>query len=441
MRNFADLDGLIGQVPSRVVTRLAAIDFGRGSEALFRDQMPGLLTQLADRARVQSITASSAIEGVVVADAGRAERIINRQTSELRNRSEQELAGYRDAQDYLFQQEWRPLNAGLILHLHRLLFSHTATSGGAFRTADNLVVDRSPDGSTSVRFKPVSAGGTRLLSATSSAVTSRRPARARHPVLLAGLFVFDLLVIHPFADGNGRVARVVTSALLVDQGYTVGRYVSIEQAVAESADAYYQVLLASTHGWHDGAADPSKPTTSPALSRVLMPSSLTAQPAVTTPGTKQERIREHILDRAPATFRLADIRAMAVPGVSDQTRSTTDQLKSEGKGAGPDSRAPVARTVAVCAARRNAATTGSSIWSLAGRRTREPGTGTVSALAGRSGSGHDGSRRQSDQHPATSTLATSRVALSFEWSMCSCTASVMKPTSRPYAYSSSSFHS
>jgi hypothetical protein len=133
LRSFTDLDELIGMVPARVVTRLGAIDFGRGSEALYRDQMPGLLTGLADRARVLSITASSAIEGVVVADADRAQRIINRRTTTLRNRSEQELAGYRDAQDYLFQQDWRPLNSGLILHLHRLLFAHTAMPGGASR--------------------------------------------------------------------------------------------------------------------------------------------------------------------------------------------------------------------------------------------------------------------------------------------------------------------
>ncbi|MDQ2873556.1 MAG: hypothetical protein M3Y33_01485 [Actinomycetota bacterium] len=62
--------------PSQVVTWLSAVDFGRGSEALYRDQMPGLLTELADRARVLSITASSAIEGIVVADADRAQRII-----------------------------------------------------------------------------------------------------------------------------------------------------------------------------------------------------------------------------------------------------------------------------------------------------------------------------------------------------------------------------
>ena len=219
--------------------------------------MPGLLTELADRARVQSITASSAIEGVIVADADRAERIINRRTSTLRNRSEQELAGYRDAQDYLFQQDWRPLNAGLILHLHRLLFAHTAMPGGAFKTEDNLVVDRSPDGSTTVRFKPVPAASTPF--AVDDLIDRYQQAVAageHHPVLLSGLFILDLLVIHPFEDGNGRVARLLTSAMLSEHGYTVGRYVSLEQAIAESADAYYQALLDSTHGWHEGDRRP-----------------------------------------------------------------------------------------------------------------------------------------------------------------------------------------
>jgi Fic family protein len=333
LRSFTDLDALIGRVPAHIVTRLSAIDFGRGSEALYRDQMPGLLTELADRARVQSITASSAIEGVVVADADRAERIINRRTSTLRSRSEQELAGYRDAQDYLFQQEWRPLNAGLILHLHRLLFAHTAMPGGAFKTEDNLVVDRAPDGSTTVRFKPVSAARTPfaiddLIDRYQQAVT----AGEHHPLLLSGLFTLDLLVIHPFEDGNGRVARLLTNAMLTEHGYTVGHYVSLEQAVAESADAYYQALLESTHGWHDATADPW-PWLCYFTSVIADAYTIFADRAAAarTPGTKQQRIREHILRHAPATFRLADIRT-AVPGVSDQTiRLVLEQLKTEGK--------------------------------------------------------------------------------------------------------------
>jgi Fic family protein len=333
LRSFADLDTLIGLVPAQVVTRLSAIDFGRGSEALYRDQMPGLLTELADRARVQSITASSAIEGVIVADADRAQRIIDRRTTTLRNRSEQELAGYRDAQDYLFREDWRPLNVGLILHLHRLLFAHTAMPGGAFKTEDNLVVDRSPDGSATVRFTPVSAASTPfaiddLIKRYEYAIA----AGEHHLVLLSGLFVLDLLVVHPFEDGNGRVARLLTNAMLSEHGYTVGHYVSLEQAISESADAYYQALLDSTHGWHEGTADPW-PWLGYFTNVIAGAYAVFADRAAAaqTPGTKQQRVREHLLRHAPATFRLADIRT-AVPGVSDQTiRLVLEQLRGEGK--------------------------------------------------------------------------------------------------------------
>ena len=333
MRSFTDLDTLIGLVPSHVVTRLSAIDFGRGSEALYRDQMPGLLNELADRARVLSITASSAIEGVVVADADRARRIIDRQATALRNRSEQELAGYRDAQDYLNREDWRPLNAGLILHLHRLLFAHTAMPGGSFKKEDNLVVDRSPDGLTTVRFKPVPAASTPfavddLIRRYQEAATAGQ----HHPVLLSGLFILDLLVIHPFEDGNGRVARLLTGALLSEHGYTVGRYVSLEQTIAESADAYYQALLESTRGWHEGTIDPW-PWLDYFSSVIAGAYAVFADRAAAahTPGTKQQRVREHILRHAPGTFRLADIRT-AMPGISDQTiRLVLEQLRGEGK--------------------------------------------------------------------------------------------------------------
>lgn len=82
----------------------------------------------------------------------RAAAIIEGKATSLRTRSEQELAGYRSALDYLFTQDWRPLNVGLLLHLHRELFARTKLPGGRFKDSDNLVVDRSPDG------KPGEAG-------------------------------------------------------------------------------------------------------------------------------------------------------------------------------------------------------------------------------------------------------------------------------------------
>jgi Fic family protein len=290
------------------------------------------LNHLAHRTRVESITASSAIEGVVVPDTSRADRIIAGRAKTLRTRSEQELAGYRDAQDYLFQEDWRPLNLGLLLHLHKLLFAHTAAPGGRFKTEDNLVVDRSPNGDVTVRFRPVPAAETEFHVA--ELIDRYRAAIAageHHPVLLIGLFVLDLLIIHPFEDGNGRVARALTSALLMDTGYTVGRYVSIERAIALSADTYYQALLDSTHGWHDQRADPW-----PWLAYFVdilagVYQTFTDRAASgRSDGSKQERVRDYVLNHAPDIFRVSDVR-LALPGVSDQTiRMVLDRLRKEG---------------------------------------------------------------------------------------------------------------
>jgi Fic family protein len=330
LRSFADLDRVIGHVPAEVVMRLRTIDTGRGSEALYRNQLPALLTELANRARVQSITASSAIEGVVVADAGRASSIIAGKAKVLRNRSEQELAGYRKALDYLFLEDWRPLNTGLVLHLHRLLWSETDVEGG-LKTEDNLVVDRSPDGSVEARFVPVPAAQTEFYLA--DLIDRYRAAQddgRHHPVLLIGLVVLDLLVIHPFVDGNGRVARALANALLLDVGYEVGRWVSLEQLIAESADAYYETLLRSTHDWHGDAADPW-PWLSYFVDVLAEAYETFARRAASarTRGTKQERVREYLTEHAPPIFRLGDVRA-ALPGVSDQTiRLVLEQLKAE----------------------------------------------------------------------------------------------------------------
>lgn len=333
MESFIDLDRCVGRVPGAVVAKLASVDIGRGREELFRNQLPELLTELANRARVASITASSALEGIVVADQARAAAIISGKAAVLRTRSEQELAGYRAALDYLFAGDWRPLNVGLLLHLHRELFARTNAPGGRFKESDNLVVDRSPDGHVEVRFVPVAAARTEYY--TAELIDRYRDAlatRTHHPVLLVGLFVLDLLTIHPFEDGNGRVVRALTNALLDDTGYTVGKYVSLEQLIAETADGYYEALLQSTHGWHERDNDPWPWLTYfvDILARAYERFEQGATAGRST-GTKQDRVREYVTEHAPQIFRISDIRT-ALPGVSDPTiRLALDQLKKEGR--------------------------------------------------------------------------------------------------------------
>lgn len=332
MHSFVDLDRLLGAVPAPVVMTLRDVDRGQGSEGLYLNQVPDLLTELANRARVASITASSALEGVVVKNPGRAAAIIANKDIVLRTRGEQEFAGYRAALDYLFAEDWHPLNVGLLLHVHRLLFAETKATGGIFKASDNLVVDRSADGVQSIRFEPVPAARTEhytadLIDRYTDAVTAHR----HHPVLLVGLFVLDLLVIHPFDDGNGRVARALTNALLAQAGYGVGRYVSLEQLIAESADDYYQALLDSTYDWNDHANGPW-----PWLqyfSRLLARGYARFADGVAADrsgGTKAERVREHVLRHGAPVFAISEVRA-ALPGISDPTiRLVLNDLKAEG---------------------------------------------------------------------------------------------------------------
>ncbi len=332
MLSFAVLDQVLGSVPGALVMRLSRIDTGRGREQLYRNQLPQLLTELAARARVASITASSALEGVVVPDQARAQQIIEGKAATLRNRSEQEFAGYRAALDYLFNEDWRPLNVGLLLHMHRLLWARTNAVRGEFKDDDNLVVDRSPDGTSEIRFVPVPAKLTPEY--TKELVDRYNQAIAEgeyHPVLLIGLFVLDLLTIHPFTDGNGRVVRAVTNALLEDAGYGVGRYVSLEQIIANSPDEYYAALLKSTHGWHDQKHDPWPWLTYfISILTTAYDTFETRASSDRSTGTKQDRVREYVLNHAADVFRISDVR-VALPGISDPTiRIALDALKQQG---------------------------------------------------------------------------------------------------------------
>ena len=62
------------------------------------------------------------------------------------------------------------------------------------------------------------------------------------PVLLAGQFHYEFVTIHPFMDGNGRLARLLTNGILVSEGYDVERYAAIEKQHEKNRGAYYQAL-------------------------------------------------------------------------------------------------------------------------------------------------------------------------------------------------------
>jgi Fic family protein len=343
MRSFVDLDRTFGGQPRELGPVLARIDTGRGQELLFEDQRPQLLEQLSEHARIASITASNAIEGVVL-DSGRAERIAEG-SPRFRNRNEREFAGYRDGVDFLMRLDtYASLSVPFVLHLHRLLFQHAGGRGGHLKRDQNLIVSYE-GGRRETVFTPAAPEETEFLLAELLARYNdcKRDARA-HPVALVGALILDLLAIHPVADGNGRLARLLTTHELLSQGYGVARYVSIEQRIFESKNAYYASLYQSQRDWHRGAHD-IWPWTS-YLARILADAydDFAQRVAATseTVASKQEQVRDYILRQAPPEFRRRDVER-ALPGVSTATirlvlKELRDAQRIQPEGSGPGAR-------------------------------------------------------------------------------------------------------
>jgi len=343
MRSFVDLDKTFGGQPRDLGAVLARVDTGRGQERLFEDQLPELLTALSQNARIASITASNAIEGVVV-DADRAARIAEG-ALRFRNRNEKEFAGYRDAIDVLMRADsYEGLSVPFILHLHRVLFQHTDGRGGHLKIDENLIVSYE-SGRPEVVFAPPGPHETEfLLTELIARYTEAKREARTHPLVLIGALILDFLAIHPMADGNGRLARLLTTHELLSQGYGVARYVSVEQRIYESKNTYYASLYESQRGWHEGEHSIWPWTTY--LARVLAGAYDDFEQRVAeareTAGNKQERVRAYILQQAPQAFRRRDVER-ALPGISPATiRLVLNELRDaqliKPQGSGPGAR-------------------------------------------------------------------------------------------------------
>jgi Fic family protein len=343
MRSFIDLDRTFAGQPRELGPVLARIDTGRGREQLFLDQVPQLLSLLSENARVASITASSAIEGVIV-DNDRAIKIAQG-TPRFRNRNEKEFAGYRDAVDGLLRIDpYEPVGIPLVLHLHRQLFQHAGGRGGYLKTDPNYIVSYK-GGHREIVFEPPPPAETEmLLREAFERYNAARREEVGHPLVLTGALILDFLAIHPVADGNGRLARLLTTYELLAQGYGVARYVSLEQRIYESKNTYYQRLYDSQQGWHAGEHTiwPWISYLASILTVAYDDFEASVATARETTGNKQERVRKHILEQAPPQFRRRDLER-ALPGVSVATiRLVLNELRDEGRiavdGAGPGAR-------------------------------------------------------------------------------------------------------
>lgn len=119
-----------------------------------------------------------------------------------------------------------------------------AAEGGKWKSTQNEIEGRNPDGTTYTRFMPTLPHLT-----GDSMVKLQEHFDKQHkefihdPLVLLPLYILDFLCIHPFLDGNDKMARLIAVLELYHQGYEVGRYISLEKLIEDTKEGVKRLAL------------------------------------------------------------------------------------------------------------------------------------------------------------------------------------------------------
>ncbi len=224
------------------------IDEFKGAWKALGTLAPDRLATLRHITTVESVGASTRIEGARLTDRDVDVLLANLDLGSFRTRDEQEVAGYAEATKLVFDS-WReiPLTENHIKQLHGILLRFSPRDEyhrGTYKTVPNNVEAFDEHGrSVGVIFETATPSETPRLMEELAAWTNRElGGKTHHPLLVVAVFIVRFLAIHPFQDGNGRLARVLTNLLLLRTGYTYVPYSSLERVVEENREQYYRAL-------------------------------------------------------------------------------------------------------------------------------------------------------------------------------------------------------
>jgi Fic family protein len=203
------------------------------------------LKELKNIATVRSVGASNRIEGNRMSDEEVDVLLQKIDITKLTDSDSQEVVGYFEVLD-LISESYENINLteSHIKSLHNSLLRYSDKDQwhkGNYKAHSNAVEASFPDGTREIIFQTTEAGF-----ATEDAIRALlnwyNSETEIHPLIKIASFVYDFLSIHPFQDGNGRLSRLVSTLLLLKNGYKWIQYVSFEHEIENRKNEYYQVL-------------------------------------------------------------------------------------------------------------------------------------------------------------------------------------------------------
>ena len=212
---------------------------------------PQALGRLKRSVLVTSSGSSTRIEGAKLSDDDVEKLMRGLSAKKFADRDKQEVKGYYELLENVFNS-WKhiPITESTIKHFHKELLKYVAKDKrhrGEYKKGENRVEMFDERGkSLGVMFETTPAYLTpkqmqELVEWTHITIKQGEI----HPLIIIGNFIVEFLAIHPFQDGNGRLARILTNLLLLKSGYAYVPYVSHEKLVEDNKAEYYVALRKS----------------------------------------------------------------------------------------------------------------------------------------------------------------------------------------------------
>lgn len=236
------------KINQQILKLISYIDTFKGKWNIIEVRENRYLQELRKIATIESIGSSTRIEGVKLTNKEIEKIINNLNINNLKTRDEQEVVGYWETLDTIIENFAEiKISENFIKQLHSILLKHSDKDEkhkGNYKQLTNKVVATYPDGKQRVIFKTTEP---HLVDKEMSELilwaNENFKNQEIHPLIIIATFVYEFLSIHPFQDGNGRLSRLLTTLLLLQQEYMFVQYVSFENVIETKKKEYYKALM------------------------------------------------------------------------------------------------------------------------------------------------------------------------------------------------------
>lgn len=170
-----------------------------------------------------------------------AEKVLAGATIVGRERDIQEVLNYRNVLKFIEDYKNNDITVEALKHIHSLTVNRILPDDvvGEFRRTQ-VVVKNAATGE--VTFRPPPAVEISFLLEAFFRWFNATKAEDVNSVIKAGITHYEVVRIHPFLDGNGRVARATATLALFKEGYDIKRFFSLEEYYDREPLAYYEAL-------------------------------------------------------------------------------------------------------------------------------------------------------------------------------------------------------